>query len=181
LIVGSIARRYAKALLAIGIETKLYEKFGKELTQFAKQLSNKQLQDVLENPSYPMSKRKAILEQLIQRLRPSPKMRNFLLLLMDRNRIDAVESIAREYQVLADKYAGRVRATVFSPQPLDLATNTRLKKALAQRTGKKIILEQTTDPTLIGGMITKIGSIVYDGSIRTSLEQMRQALLQGER
>ncbi len=177
MIVGSIARRYAKALLAIGIETRLFEKFGKELDQFAELLQHPQLRDLLDNPSYPLSKRKAVLEDLVGRLRPSPKLRNFLLLLMDRGRISSLPIIAREYQGLADKHAGRIRARVVSPQPLDLATSTRLKKALAQRTGQQIILDQVTDPTLIGGMITQMGSIVYDGSIRTSLQQMRDALL----
>ena len=180
MIIGSIARRYAKAIMAIGIDTKKYEIFGKELGQFSALLENKELHDVLENPSIVMSKRKAILEALIKRLHPSKTMHNFLLLLMDRNRITALPGICREYQTLADKYAGRMRARVTSAQRLDLAMVSRLKSALEKKTGKKIILEQTTDPELIGGLVTQLGSTVFDGSIRTSLEQMRQSLLQGE-
>lgn len=180
MIIGSIARRYAKALMAIGIDTKKYEIFGKELEKFGGMLDNKELQDVLENPSIAMSKRKAIVEALIKRLHPSQTVRNFVLLLMDRNRITALPSICREYQMLADAHAGRMRATVTSAQKLDLAMVSRLKAALEKKTGKKIILEQTTDPDLIGGVVTQLGSTVFDGSIRTSLEQMRQNLLQGE-
>ncbi len=180
MIIGSVARRYAKALMAIGVDTKKFEIFGKELEKFAGLLEHKELQDALENPSIVMSKRKAILDALIKRLHPTKTMQCFLLLLMDRDRIGALPGICREYQVLADKHAGRMRAKVTSAQRLDLAMTSRLKGALEKKTGKKIILEQTTDPELIGGLVTQLGSIVFDGSIRTSLEQMRQRLLQGE-
>lgn len=180
MIIGSISRRYAKAIMAIGIDTKKFEIFGKELQKFAALLENKELRDVLDNPSIAMSRRKAIVEALIKRLHPSPTVRNFLLLLMDRNRLVGLPGICREYQALADKHAGRMRASVTSAQRLDLAMVSQLKNALEKKTGKKIILEQTTDPELIGGLVTQLGSIVFDGSIRTSLEQMRQSLLQGE-
>ncbi len=180
MIIGSVSRRYAKALMAIGTDTKKYEIFGKELEKFAGLLGNKELRDTLENPSIAMSKRKAILEALIKRLHPSKTMRHFVLLLMDRNRIGALPSIHREYQLLADMHAGRMRAKVTSAQKLDLAMVSRLKMTLEKKTGKKIILEQATDPDLIGGLVTQLGSVVFDGSIRTSLEQMRKNLLQGE-
>lgn len=181
MIAGSIARRYAKALLSIGIDKKMQDRFGTDIEQFSSTLaSSKELRDVLHNPTQPLSRRKAIVDQIVKRLRPHPTVQAFLLLLMDRNRIDAMPSIAREYQGLLDQFAGRVRARVTSAQKLDPATEQRLKKALEQRTGKQVILELKTDPELIGGLVTQIGSILYDGSIRTSLEQMRQSLLQGE-
>jgi F-type H+-transporting ATPase subunit delta len=180
LITGSIARRYAKALLGIGIDTKHHERFGQELIQFAQLLENKDLKDTLANPSHPLSRRKAILEDLITRVKPSKTVWSFLLLLADRNRLPHLASIAREYQNMVDAHVGRVRANVTSAEQLDAAGVTRLKKALEQKTGKQVILQQTTDPELIAGMVTQIGSIVYDGSIRTRLEQMRQTLLAGE-
>lgn len=180
MISGSIARRYAKALLAIGVETNQFETFGTEVDQFAALLGNKELRTTLENPSIPHSRRKAIMEGIIARVQPSPTMRSFLLLLVDRSRTEFLPSIAREYRLMADEHAGRVRADVTSAQTLDSENVSRLKGALEQKTGKQIILEQKTDSNLIAGMVTKIGSIIYDGSIRTRLEQMRQALLEGE-
>ena len=180
MIIGSISRRYAKAIMGIGIDTQKYEIFGKELETFSALLDHKELQDALANPSIVMSQRKAILEALIKRLHPSETVRHFLLLLMDRSRINALPGICREYQALADKHAGRMRAKVTSAQKLDLAMVSRLKAALEKKTGKKIILEQATDSELIGGLVTQLGSTVFDGSIRTSLEQMRNSLLQGE-
>jgi F-type H+-transporting ATPase subunit delta len=180
LISGSIARRYAKALLAIGVDSETFEKLGDELKQFADLMGNKELRETLENPSHPLSKRKAIIKQLVARLKPSKTTQSFVLLLTDRNRLGALPSIAREYEKMVDDHAGRVRADVTSAQKLSMTDVTRLKQALEQKTGKNVILQQDTDPELIAGMVTQIGSIVYDGSIRTRLEQMRQSLIEGE-
>jgi len=180
LITGSIARRYAKALLAIGIETGAHDSYGEELAQFVALLANKELEDTLQNPSHPLSKRKAILQTLIDRLAPSKTVASFLLLLADRNRLGFLPGMAREYQRLLDDHVGRVRASVTSAQPLDAPSVARLKKAIEDKTAKQVILNQQTDPELIAGIVTQIGSVVYDGSIRTRLEQMRQTLLRAE-
>jgi F-type H+-transporting ATPase subunit delta len=174
---GSIPRRYARALLSIGAETKLYEKFGVELDQLAGLLQHKELRTALTNPSILQSRRRAIMEQLISRAQPTPTVRSFVLLLVDRNRAELLPDIAREYRALADAHAGRVRASVTTAEPLDGEATARLKRALEQKTNKQVILEQRTDPDLIAGMVTQIGSIVYDGSIRTRLAQLRQTLL----
>lgn len=180
MITGSIARRYAKALLAIGIDEKSYEKIGEELQSFAGLLKHKELRDTLENPSYPLSKRKAVVEQLLGQLKPSKTVQSFLLLLTERNRISALPGIAREYQNMVDEHVGRVRASVTSASELKSGDVGRLKQALEQKTGKDVILEQNMDPELIAGMVTQIGSIIYDGSMRTRLEQMRHTLLEAE-
>lgn len=180
MISGSISRRYAKALLAIGVETKEFEKIGKELEQFTALMKHKDLSETLENPSYVLSKRKAVLDALVKRTGVSRTMRNFLMLLADRGRTSYIAAISREYQVMADEHAGQIRAEVATATPLDPASVTRLKSALEKKTGKRIILEQKTDAELIAGTVTKIGSMVYDGSIRTRLQQMRQTLLEGE-
>lgn len=180
MISGSIARRYAKALLAIGVDAKTFEKLGDELEQFAALMDNKELRETLENPSYPISKRKAIIKQLLARLKPSKTIQSFVLLLTDRSRLEALPGIAREYKKMVDEHAGRVRADVTSAQKLNMTDVTRLKQALEKKTGKSVILQQSTNPELIAGMVTQIGSIIYDGSIRTRLEQMRQTLIEGE-
>lgn len=180
MIAGSIPRRYAKALLAIGIDKQSYEKLGQEVADFAALLEqHAQLRDTLENPSHPPSRRKAIVQALLDRLAPSPTVRSFVLLLHDRSRLEYLPAIAREYRLLADEHAGRVRADVTSAQALGADAVARLKKALEQKTGKQVLLEQRTDPELIAGMVTKVGSIVYDGSLKTRLEQMRDALIEG--
>jgi F-type H+-transporting ATPase subunit delta len=174
---GSISRRYARALLSIGIEMRLFEQFGKELDQFAELFADKTLVSVLANPTYPLSKRKAVLEELIARVRPSNTVRNFMLLLIDRDRVTILTDVAREYQVMVDEHSGRIRAAVTSARTLRPDELTQLEQALAEQTKKKVLLTQTVDDQLIAGTVTQIGSVIYDGSVRTRLTEMRDALI----
>jgi len=175
---GSVARRYAKALLAIGIEKNQFDAFGRELEAFGEVLRNKELRDTLHNPSHALSRRQAILTELMSRLSPSAPVRVMLLLLLQRSRIDIVPSIAREYRALADEHAGRVQAKVVSAQALDAEASRRLLQALEKKTGKQVLLEQKADPELLAGMVTQVGSLIYDGSLRTCLQQLRESLLE---
>ncbi len=104
-------------------------------------------------------------------------MRNFLMLLLDRGRIGALPGIGREFRALADAHAGRISATVRSAQPLDPGVELRLKAVLEKRTGKTVILDKEEDPGLIGGIVTQVGDLVYDGSVRTQLANLRRQLL----
>ena len=178
---GSLSRRYAKALLDIGIDNDSYEQICEQLNQFAALLSaHEELQSTLANPSYPTSKRKAIVEALLDRLNPLPPVRNFLMLAIDRNRVSIIESVAQEYQRLVDTHAGRVRAQITTATELTKMSVGRIREALEARTGKHVLLSTTLAPELIAGTVTQIGSVLYDGSLRTRLEQMKQSLLDGK-
>jgi len=175
---GSIARRYARALLEIGIAEHNYEKLGKEVEVVAALYrSSEDLQAALLNPSFRLSQRKGVLEKVAVRLGLSKSTRHFLLLLMDRGRVGQLPDIAREMSALVDKQAGRVRATVTSARPLSEDFALTLRGALEKRLGKKVILDKREDPTLIGGMVTKVGDILYDLTVRTQLESTKQRLL----
>lgn len=176
---GSIARRYARALLSIGTEMRLFEQFGKELDQFAEIFADRTLVDVLANPTHPLAKRKVVLEDLIAHLRPSNTVRNFLLLLLERDRIAILRDVAREYQAMVDEHVGRIRAAVTSARPLRAEELSQLEQALAAQTRKKVLLTPGVDERLIAGTVTKIGSVIYDGSVRTRLSEMRDALTAG--
>jgi F-type H+-transporting ATPase subunit delta len=177
-ITGSIARRYAKALLEIGVKTQTFDALGKELDRAAEMLrSSPELRNALENPVFPVEKRKLILDELARRLALSKTVRNFIMLLLDKGRIAALPDIARAHRALVDEHAGRVRATVTSARPLDPLLETRLKTALEKQSGKVVILEKKEDPTIMGGLITQLGDTVYDGSVRTQIQQLREELL----
>jgi F-type H+-transporting ATPase subunit delta len=180
MIAGSISRRYARAMLAIGVAEQSYEKLGVEIAAFADLIrEHRELADTLANPSHPLSRRKAIVQALCERLQPSKPVRSLLSLLVDRGRIGMLPDLAREYRAMADEHAGLVRAEVVSAAPLDGGTVDRLRTAIMQLTDKQVILDQRTDPELIAGMVTKVGSIVYDGSLKTRIAQMKSALLEG--
>ena len=178
MIAGSIARRYAKALLEIGIAGKSCDGIQRELERVtAVYQASPELATALENPVFPASQRKQVMEEVARRLMVSKVVRNFLMLLLDRGRIAALPSISREHRLLVDAHAGRVRARISTPRPLAPATEARLKSALERRTGKAVILEMHEDPSLIGGVVTQIGDLVFDGSVRTQLANLRQQLL----
>lgn len=177
----AIARRYAKALLLIGKQDGKAEVYREELTGIAAMMaSQKQLEQAVCNPLYVASGRKRVLEALIGKLNLSPVMKAFLLLLFDRRRISLLDSIDENYQKLADELKGIARASVVSATELAAETIEKIRAALSRRTGKSVVLQVEQDPGLIGGIVTRIGDLVLDGSIRTQLLNMSESLKRGE-
>jgi F-type H+-transporting ATPase subunit delta len=177
-ITGSLARRYAKALLEIGVKQQTYDALGKELDRAAETLrASPELRNALENPVFSLEKRKLIMDELARRLALSKTVRNFIMLLLDKGRIAALPDIARVHRTLIDEHAGRMRATITSARPLDPMLETRLKTALEKSSGKVVLFDKREDPAILGGLVTQLGDTVYDGSVRTQLQQLREELL----
>jgi F-type H+-transporting ATPase subunit delta len=139
---------------------------------------SRDLAEALTNPVFAMSRRRQTLVAVLDAAQVSPITRNFALLLLDRERVTYLPAIARELRAMVDDKAGRVRAVVTSAKALSAAHVKQIQAALEQASGKKVQLERREDPALLGGVLAKIGDIVYDGSIRTQLEQMRERFLQ---
>ncbi|HET6281334.1 MAG TPA: ATP synthase F1 subunit delta, partial [Polyangia bacterium] len=131
----------------------------------------------LENPVFRPSEKRAILEKILPRLAPTTEVQRFVLLLLDRRRITALPAIARAFGELVDQHAGRVRAAVVSAQPLGPGELDRIRRSLERRTGKTVVIEPSVDPTLIGGVVARVGDLVLDGSVRTQLALLREKLL----
>jgi F-type H+-transporting ATPase subunit delta len=177
----TIARRYAKALLLIGKEDGQADSYREELAGFAALLDReKQLDVALTNPLYNAAGRKKLLASVIAKLNLSKVMQSFLLLLFDKGRIGFVGAISEHYQKLADELKGIARASLTSATELSSDTVDKIRKALSKRTGKDVVLEVQQDPSLIGGIVTHIGDLVLDGSIKTQLLNMRESLKRGE-
>lgn len=175
---GSVARRYARALRDIGVAQGTYEQIGKDLEVFAKLVAGSaELSNALTNPIFPLSQRKSVLDQLSLRLGVLPAVRNFLMLVADRGRLSNLSDIARELAALVDEQAGRVRALLVSARPLPEDVTLTLRSAIEKRLGKRVILERREDPSLIGGLLAKVGDVLYDGSVRNQLEQAKEQLL----
>jgi F-type H+-transporting ATPase subunit delta len=177
----AIARRYAKALLLIGKKDGAAETYRTELSGISNLIDrNPSLQQAISNPLHNAGARKRVLETLIDRLEMSRVMRSFLLLLFDKGRIGFIDSIDEFYQKLADEFKGVARATVTSATKLSADAIEKIRKGLSRRTGKEVVLEINQDPSLIGGVVTRIGDLVLDGSIKTQLLGMRESLKKGE-
>ena len=177
----SIARRYAKALLLIGKEDGQAETYRAELDGLSQLIAGEpDLGRAINNPLYNAADRRNVLEAVIQKLSLSKTIQSFLFLLFEKGRFGFLESVNAFYQKLADDLKGIARASLVSATELGDDTVDKIRAALSRRTGKDVILDVQQNPELIGGIVTKIGDLVLDGSIRTQLVNMRESLKRGE-
>lgn len=177
----AVARRYAKALLLIGKEDGQADVYREELDGFSSVITrDKQLEEAIVNPQYETASRRRVLTLVADKLNLSGVMRSFLLLVFDKGRMGFLAYINEFYQKLADELKGVARATLVSATELSEETIEKIRQSLTKKTGKEVKLEVKQDPSLIGGVITKIGDLVLDGSIKTQLLNMKESLKRGE-
>jgi F-type H+-transporting ATPase subunit delta len=174
----SIARRYARALLDVTAEAQRTDAVAEQLAAFVSAFEkSKELTDVLLNPAYTRAQRSQVLEALMQLSGTvEPALANTLRLLVDRNRLTYLPDISRVYRDMADARAGRARGVVTSAAPMSPEALADLAKNLQQLTQRNVVLETRVDPSLLGGVSAQVGSVLYDGSVRTQLEHMRREL-----
>jgi F-type H+-transporting ATPase subunit delta len=180
MIAGVVARRYAQALLELGTETGQLEALVEEISAVSGSYeSSAELREALENPLFPHAVKKNILTELAQTIGLGQTTRNALFLLNDRRRMRALPAIAKLMREMSDKRKGLVRAEVVTATPLSEAYYARLQQQLEKLTGKKVVLDKREDPTILAGVITRIGDTLYDGSLRARLHEIKHALLPG--
>lgn len=177
MIMGSIARRYAKALFGLAVESGRVEAWATSLQALQQVIEGSpDLQDVLSNPVYSKEQRRAIVEKLAGALSLDAEPRDLLFLLGDRNRLPYLGAIVTTFRDFADAHLGRLRARVTSAVKLEDVQAQALADKLSQATRAKVLLERDVDPAILGGVVAQVGSLVYDGSVRTQLEDLRQQL-----
>jgi len=172
------ANRYAKALLDV-LYPASAELGLEQLVKFSSLLSSEaQMRQLFENPTIAAERRKEVFKGIADSLSYESYVRNFINLLMERNRLDLLADIIVAYEKLLDEKLGIVRARVTSAGPLDAAQQRDIAARLEQVTGKHVRVELSVDPTLIGGVVARVGSTIYDGSIRQQLQVFKQRLIQ---
>ncbi len=174
----SIARRYARAVFELGKETSSLADIAGAVQSFAAAYSSSpELQTVLGNPLVHDKEREAVMREIAERLAIKGLGLNTLQLLLQKRRMAAIPEIARQLGRLVDDDAGLLRAEVTSAGPLAETYLAKLRGELEKATGKKVKIEHRQDASLIGGVVTKIGDRVVDGSLRARLSSFRDALL----
>lgn len=176
---GSLSRRYAKALFQLAREAGKEEKIGQELEQFHTDYAESDLKQVLVNPALSLDVRRKIVEQVTEAEQLSELTRHFLSLLSDRDRLPHLPGIVAYYRRLLNEAKGRVEAKVVSASPLEPDRLEQLRDRLRRLSGKDVVLQQETDHGLLGGLLVELQGKVYDGSIRTQLENMKQRIVRG--
>jgi F-type H+-transporting ATPase subunit delta len=176
---GSIARRYARALIGLGQEQNKTDTLSGDLETFVGVLDTGegQLRSALTNPGLTTQERKAVLDMVLAKLSLDNDSANFLRLLVDKNRFAAFDGIVRAFNEMADELAGRARAVVTTATKLTAATAKSVQEALEASTGKTVEIDFQVDPGLIGGMVAQVGDISYDASVRARLEDLQSALI----
>ena len=172
------ASRYAKALLDVLYPAKA-EVGREQLLKFSSLLSEQaEARVLLENPTVSVERRKELLARVGDAMALEPPIRNFLSLLVERNRLELMDEIVQTYESLLDEKLGVVRARITSAQDLDTKQRDEVVSRLQALTGKKVRMEVFVDPSLIGGLVAQVGSTIYDGSIRQRLQSFRDNLTQ---
>ena len=177
---AAAARRYAKALFALARETERVDEIRAQVEQLGRLIAqNAELGAVLLQPLHPAPQRRAVLWGVAERMGAAPLLQNFLSFLVDQRRLVEWSAIEAEYGRLADAAAGLTPVRVRAASPLSDAQRERLQRALERQRGGKIQLEVELDPALLGGAVAQVGDLVYDGSLRTQLAQLRASLARG--
>ncbi|MCC6215862.1 MAG: ATP synthase F1 subunit delta [Polyangiaceae bacterium] len=173
----AVAERWARAVFELGTETGQLKPLTDQLSRFAQTYAaNPELRSVLDNPVVDERHRTEILSAIAQRLGLAPHAVNTVKLLAQRARLHALPDIARRLTQLADERAGVVRAQVVSAAPLGEAYVTRLAAELEKVAGKKVVIERSVDPALLGGLVARVGDHVIDGSLRSRLDRLERQL-----
>ena len=171
------AARYAKALFDVARAESTPEQAEKELVAFADLVAaHGDLRQALASPAIPAARKRAIVAQLLDRQQPSGPVRKLLLLLAGRDRLELLADLVSVYHERVMEHLKVVQAEVTTAAPLPPDQAAQLQQRLGTTIGRAVTLTTKVDPALIGGMVTRIGSTVYDGSVATQLTTLRQRL-----
>lgn len=178
----TVARRYAEALADVAIAHNLVDQIDAELHTFAEMMrTSRELHDLFASPVVSKQDKNKVLDALIQRTRPNAMTANLLRTMLQHYRLHYLGAVYERYQREINERRGVVVAEVTTAQPMVAAEQEKLSRTLGQITGKRVQFQFTTDAALIGGVITRVGSVVYDGSVRTKLQEIKHQLKTGER
>jgi F-type H+-transporting ATPase subunit delta len=173
-VTGSLARRYARAVLEIGTANGNLDKIGADLRSLAKAMrESAELVTALTNPAIRRADRRRVIDGLLQRIGAEPHTKNLVYLLLDGERLGSLEAISREVDAMIEAKAGRMSAEITSARPLDATQLSQIITSLEKLSGKKVAVTKREDPNLLGGVVAKLGDTVYDGSLRTQLRTLR--------
>jgi F-type H+-transporting ATPase subunit delta len=173
-----LARRYAKALFSLGKEQDKTGEYSGVLAAIAGLYADMEagVSDALNNPLYPLDVRQKVMARIAESAQADAIMTSFLNLLIEKKRADILPDIAEELQVMVDKDQNISHGSIISAIELDQTLLDKIQATLEKLTGNKVILETQVDPSIIGGIIAKVGDLVLDGSIKTQLNGLKESI-----
>lgn len=174
---SDIANRYSEALFQIASEEKNYEKYFNDLKAFSAVVrENANLREVLFNPIFDRDEKKAVVGELLEVIGVTGISANFLKLLVDKGRISLLDEIVEAYQQRMDAVLNKARVSVRTAFPLSGELVEEIRKTMEGMTRKNVEMVIEEDPSLLGGMVVKVGDTLYDGSVKAQLNKIRELL-----
>jgi F-type H+-transporting ATPase subunit delta len=169
----TVARRYATALADVAIERREEREVQNELDQWAEMIdAHPQLKEVFANPTIVYDHKRKVLEDLISRTRVRETTASFLRVLLKNQRLSQLGAIVERFGQVLDERGGMVAAHVTTARPIPEDLKNSLHETLAAATGRKVRLSFTTDESIIGGLVARIGSTIFDGSVQSELDRL---------
>ena len=174
----ALAERYAAALVDVALANHQADQVKQELASFASMVrESPELHAFLANPSIARATKHSAVEALVAHMGASRTLRNYLFVIVDQRRAAMLGEIEQAFSRLLDARQGVTQATISSAAALTAQEQAELAAALTKLTGQRVQAQYTTDPALIGGAVVRIGSTIYDGSVRTQLERLRARMI----
>jgi len=176
---AAVASRYARALVEVVLEQRLEANVAREqLNSFVEAVRDSpELRRVWESPAVPAEQKRAVLDAIVGQIQAFKAIRNFMAVIIDHRRVPMLNEIARQFAVELDAQLGFVEAQISSARQLSPEEKSGLEAQVERLTGKKVRAHYASDPALLGGVMVRVGSTIYDGSIRGQLEKMKQELI----
>jgi len=194
----AVARRYAEALADVAVEHDQVEQIDANLRLFSGMIeSSRELRETFASPIISLRDKRRVVDALIDRVLPDHKTTtlkeseagrvraetltaNLLRTMLNHYRLHHLPKVYEQFKREMNKRKGLIIAEVITAAEVGSAEQKKLGRTLEKRTGKKVEFKFKTDPSLVGGLVTRVGSIVYDGSVRTQLQEIKQRLKRGE-
>nr|CRH07908.1 F1 sector of membrane-bound ATP synthase, delta subunit [Candidatus Magnetococcus massalia] len=174
---STIAKRYASALAELASEQNILDKVQDELSQFQAILNETpEFESMLVNPTTSREEQHQLLATVLEHAKPQTVTSNFLRLLVDKRRMNLLGQMVDNLQKILNEQAGRITVTVESAKALTNTHIQRLEKSLATVTGKEVSLEVNENPELLGGLVIRMGSVMFDDSLRSQLHRLKEIM-----
>ncbi len=172
-----LANRYAKAVFSVASETDAFDEYSKALNDFSETYkAYPEVQDGLTNPVYPLDVRVKVMDYLVENMGFTGVIKNFLNLVVQKKRAAVLPDIAEAFQALVDEKRNICKGTVVSAMELGAELKDKVQATLEKITGKKVILASEVDPSIIGGIVAKVGDLVMDGSLSSQLLGLKESI-----
>lgn len=175
----AVARQYAKALIELASSPEEVERFVQDLRKAVTlvQAHDGMLLAALSHPSIDHTERRAVLDAVLPRVSPHPTVASFLRVVLEKRRMGLLGAMLEAFVAMADKVAGRVRAELVTARAASPELLAEVARALHASLGLEVVVTERVDTRLVGGLVVRVGDVVYDASVRTRLETLRLQLL----